>query len=75
MADTIPKQYKGVVYNEPGKISTKVETLDMPYAHLPTVVPLHRMLDIELGLWPVAIIQLFVNFMIEQARRSPRHDC
>lgn len=50
MADTIPKQYKGVVYNEPGKISTKVETLDMPYAHLPTVVPLHRMLDIEFGL-------------------------
>lgn len=26
----IPKQYKAVVYDEPGKISTKIETLDTP---------------------------------------------
>ncbi|KAK0516368.1 hypothetical protein JMJ35_000971 [Cladonia borealis] len=26
----IPKQYKACVYNDPGKISTKIETLDMP---------------------------------------------
>ena len=26
----IPKQYKACVYNDPGKISTKVETLDTP---------------------------------------------
>lgn len=26
----IPKQYKAVVYDEPGKLSTKIETLDMP---------------------------------------------
>jgi len=26
----IPKQYKAAVYNEPGKISTKIETVDMP---------------------------------------------
>ncbi|KAL8936902.1 MAG: hypothetical protein Q9211_003965 [Gyalolechia sp. 1 TL-2023] len=26
----IPKQHKAVVYDEPGKISTKIETLDTP---------------------------------------------
>ena len=26
----LPKQYKACVYDAPGKISTKVETLDMP---------------------------------------------
>lgn len=26
----IPKQYKAAVYDQPGKISTKVETLDTP---------------------------------------------
>ncbi|KAL9006975.1 MAG: hypothetical protein Q9188_000263 [Gyalolechia gomerana] len=26
----IPKQYKAAVYDEPGKISTKIETLDTP---------------------------------------------
>ena len=26
----IPKQYKACIYNDPGKISTKIEILDMP---------------------------------------------
>ena len=26
----VPKQYKACVYDQPGKISTKVETLDTP---------------------------------------------
>lgn len=26
----IPKQYKAIVYDQPGKISTKIETLDTP---------------------------------------------
>lgn len=26
----IPKQYKACVYDEPGKISTKIQTLDTP---------------------------------------------
>jgi propanol-preferring alcohol dehydrogenase len=26
----IPKQYKGAVYDKPGSISTKIETLDTP---------------------------------------------
>ena len=26
----IPKQYKACVYDDPGKISTKIEMLDMP---------------------------------------------
>lgn len=26
----IPKQHKAAVYNEPGKISTKIETVDTP---------------------------------------------
>ena len=26
----IPKQYKACVYNDPGKVSTKIEMLDMP---------------------------------------------
>ena len=26
----IPKQFKACVYNEPGKISTKIETLQTP---------------------------------------------
>lgn len=31
MADVqVPKQYKACVYDQPGKISTKIETLDMP---------------------------------------------
>lgn len=32
MADTseLPKQYKACVYDEPGKVSTKIEMLDMP---------------------------------------------
>jgi len=26
----IPKQYKAAVYDEPGKLSTKIQMLDMP---------------------------------------------
>ena len=26
----LPKTYKGVIYDEPGKVSTKVVDLDMP---------------------------------------------
>ena len=41
MAVEIPKQYKGVVYDEPGKISTKIETLDMPYVDFPISLSLY----------------------------------
>lgn len=30
MADSIPKKYKACIYDEPGKVSTKVVELDMP---------------------------------------------
>lgn len=30
MADTLPQKYKAMIYDQPGKISTKMVELDMP---------------------------------------------
>lgn len=30
MSGELPKKYKAAVYDQPGKVSTKIEELDMP---------------------------------------------
>lgn len=66
MGDALPSKYKAAIYDQPGKISTKVVELDMPepaagdvliklYANNTMVVPFNQITERVLTHFPVPI--------------------
>lgn len=66
MGDALPSKYKAAIYDQPGKISTKVVELDMPepaagdvliklYANTMIVLPLNQFIRRGLTHFPVPI--------------------
>lgn len=75
MGDTLPSKYKAVVYDQPGKISTKVVELDMPepaagdvliklYADSIMVLPCNQMTEPRLT-QSAAPIQAYATVILE----------